>query len=88
MTEEVIAVLRDASGYRTHRQTTSANPDSFHIPAYHVAVPEGESSLDGTPFYRTACGRSADETTTEDVSRVPAHRRCQRPGCKQRWPES
>ncbi len=81
----MIAVLRDASGYRTHRQTTGANPDTFHVPVYHVGIPDGKGLLDGRTWYRTACGRPADETTAEDATNVPAHRRCQRPGCKQRW---
>jgi len=82
----VLAIRRDASGYRTHRQTVYSNPETFHLPKWHVAValPLGPS---GVQYYMTACGRPADENSAEgDLSKVPADRRCQRPGCRQRWP--
>ncbi|HEV2791299.1 MAG TPA: hypothetical protein VGV69_08400 [Solirubrobacterales bacterium] len=80
------AILRDASDFRTHRQTVTANPDTFHIPKYHIAVPLGEPPTpDSTQYYDTACGRPADETSVEDPANVIERRRCQRPGCRQGW---
>jgi hypothetical protein len=72
-------VLRDASGYRTHRQVDSRDWKG-HIPLYHVPVDERMSE--------TACGRPAAEFTATRVETIPTRRRCQRPGCKQRWPDA
>lgn len=74
---EVEAVLRDASGYRTHRLTTSAHEREDWTPSYHVTRDGGRT---------TACGRDAAEFTREQLDKVPAHRRCQRSGCRQAWP--
>jgi len=73
-------VLRDASGYSTHRQTTSSDSSTWHIPKYHAIHPDFPT---GTV---TACGRPAAEFTSEPVERIDERRRCQRPGCRERWP--
>lgn len=74
----VEAVLRDASGYRTHHLTTHSTERTDWTPSYHVARDGGRL---------TACGRAGAEFTLErDVARIPQRRRCQRPGCRQGWP--
>ena len=74
----VQAVLRDASGYRTHHLTTSTAERTDWIPSYHVTHDGGRT---------TACGREAAEFTLEtNLDLISTHRRCQRPGCKQGWP--
>lgn len=73
------AVLRDASGYATHRYHQGVEGSRWMlIPKYHV--PGNERMTE------TACGRPAAEFTALEVEHIAESRRCQRPGCKQGWP--
>jgi hypothetical protein len=73
------AVLRDASGYRTHHYHQGVEGASWMlIPKYHIPVNDRMTE--------TACGRMAAEFTATSIDSIPESRRCQRPGCKQRWP--
>lgn len=73
---EPMAALRDASGYRTHRLTDTATMQ--HIPSYHVVNPDNP--------YLSRCGRLIVPDTQWPAASVA--RRCQRPGCKQAWPDA
>lgn len=77
MTPVTHGVLRDASGYRTHRQIDSRDWTG-HIPLYHVPADE--------TMRETACGRPAAEFTACPVAQIIDRRRCKRPGCRGRWP--
>lgn len=65
------AALRDASFYDS----------PGYAGRYHVAYGEG---------WTPACnpyGALLTETTGRDAATVPEHVRCQRPGCRKRWPK-
>lgn len=48
------------------------------IAAFHFLVPNG--------FGYAACDKSlVDKATGVDVATVAEHKRCRRPGCKQKW---
>lgn len=69
----VRVALRDASGYRTHRQTTGAS--YAHVPVWHAVNP-------ADPFY-SRCGKAIDSATERAHHGVLA--RCGRPGCRQAY---
>lgn len=73
----VRAAMRDASGYHTHKLTTTASMN--HLPSFHVVDEERD-------YFASRCGRLLVEETVEDAADVAASLRCQRPGCKQGWP--
>lgn len=74
------AVLRDASVYRTHRYHQGVEGSRWMpIPKYHIPANDRMTE--------TACGRAAAEFTAAAIDTFPESRRCQRPGCRGRWPE-
>lgn len=75
---DVRAALRDASWYR--RPSTGSKPLTYHV-------------LEGPLVQnRGACGiyvvasDSLNRDLTESAESIRPHNRCQRPGCKARWP--
>lgn len=71
---EVVAALRDASFLMSGRFNTSRT--IHYVPVYHVVRPEN-------PHY-SGCGvLIASET---EVRAEGVFHRCQRRGCKERWP--
>jgi hypothetical protein len=72
------AALRDASWYR--------NPSTDKPVRYHIVredVHKGEGAC-GIAVLHATSRTVLDETL--DAADVPLNLRCQRPGCKQRWP--
>jgi hypothetical protein len=67
----VRVALRDASGYRTHRHTTSSSYS--HVPVFHAVNPAEP--------YLSRCGRPIDTSSEQDAAGVIY--RCGRPGCRQ-----
>lgn len=63
--------LRDASGYRTHRQTITAL--YAHVPVWHAINPDDP--------YLSRCGRFIDVTTEQEFNGLALS--CGRSGCKQ-----
>lgn len=74
----VRAALRDASWYR--RPNTGSKPLTYHVLVGPLVQNRG------------ACGGllvatdSLARDLTESAESVRPHNRCQRPGCKARWP--
>jgi hypothetical protein len=74
------AATRDASWYR--RPSTHGKDLVYHVQRSEVHHSEGAC---GVPIVSTE-GRPARDVTVDAATVLPAHR-CQRPGCKSRWPE-
>lgn len=75
---DVRAALRDASFFGSARFAESRAQPSY-VPTYHVVGhPSG--------YYLSACGRLLDAGTETNASGVM--HRCQRSGCRQRWPHA
>lgn len=76
---------RDASWYRRPRDRgTDREGDGMdqrdYIGKFHVNVGD-------TEYATAACGPILDERSLEPALDIPIRSRCQRPGCRVRWPE-
>lgn len=82
MTEELLANVRDASWLRNPRHDgpgghrTGAWGPKFHVSIDHPRLGESWS----------ACGTAFLIDGGEELKDIPLYQRCQRRGCKERWP--
>lgn len=74
---DVRAALRDASWFR--RPNTRNKPLVFHVVAEPI---ERELSACGWPVV----AREGERNLTDEAAAIAPSYRCQRPGCKSRWP--
>lgn len=73
------AATRDASWY--------ASPSVDKPVKYHVAIVAGSNSRHGGDDMTSACdGAPLADFMAQEAKDVPEYQRCQRPGCKRRWP--
>lgn len=72
------AALRDAS-WLTH-------PDVYSLKKWHVDRGTGTPACSNERSWSSRCNPMLDETTRKPAGDVLLHVRCQRPGCRVRWP--
>lgn len=89
MSDELLAAPRDASWYN--------RPDVYSPKKMHVAVNvrtvttaltvTSDESLLGDAACTTPSQMFLDMHSSRSAAEVPPQTRCQRPGCRSRWPE-